>query len=95
MCAGMGPSDSDGLSHSLTGYYTAWADYVCRSWPGRCCKAPPSAAQSIMLCWLRPIIATVQVIDVLIILGQVMIQVEENINLKCLRLSDWTLSGMG
>ena len=39
-----------------------------------------------------------QVIDVLMvvfILGQVMIQVEENINLKCLRLSDWTLSGMG
>ena len=39
-----------------------------------------------------------QVIDVLMvvfILGQVMIQVEENINLKCPRLSDWTLSGMG
>ena len=61
----------------------------------RLSQASPSAAQLIMLCWLRPIIATVQVFDVLIILGQVMIQVEENINLKCLRLSDWTLSGMG
>ena len=36
-CAVMGPTDSDGPSHGLTGYYRAWADYVCRSWPGRCC----------------------------------------------------------
>ena len=38
MCAGMGPSDSDGPSHGLTGYYRAWADYVCPSWPWRCCN---------------------------------------------------------
>ena len=57
------------------------------------------AIDNALLAQLQPLwCAQIQAIDVLMvvfILGQVMIQVQENINLKCLRLSDWTLSGMG
>ena len=34
MCAGMGPSDSDGPSHGTIGHGLI----MCALWPGRCCN---------------------------------------------------------